>query len=913
MGDSDDEYDRRRRDKFRRERSDYDRSRERDERRRDDWSDRDWERGRERRSRDYRDYDRTRRERFSPPRHELSPPQKRLRRDWDDHGTDPYHSGYELPYSGGGAGPTYGPPQTPWGPHEMQHQLLQHQLLPIQARLGTIAEVDLGMAPPVMKSFKEFLLSLDDAVDETEAVKRYNDYKLDFRRQQLQEFFLAHKDEEWFRSKYHPDEAGKRQQEAQAALRNRLGVFLYLWEHGWFDNLLLDIDRAPQIIKTLDAEHDLRILEQEEEEERTEKAEGPKKEEPRPPEPPGKGTTERPEGDDSAKAEGAEPGAEPSSGAGPEEEAGPDKGPKAEEGDKEGGAKLCKRYPGFMRVALSEPQPERRFFRRGWVTFDRSVNIKEICWSLQNIRLRERELSPGVIFGVILMDFRSFVMDFEWILRDFELIFMDFGVILMDFELIVMDFEFILRNFGLIFVDFLVPQLRERELSPGVIFGVILTDFRSFVMDFEWILRDFELIFMDFGVILMDFELIVMDFEFVLRNFGLILMDFLVPQLRERELSPDVIFGVILTDFRSFVMDFGLRECELSPGMNWAGFWAGFWVDFDGFWVDSDGFWVDFDRFWVDSDGFGVDSDGFWVDSDGFWVDSDGYWVDFDRFWVDSDGFFRSPAAGVRAEPRVNRDLTRRVRNVSGLTQHRPIVRHDIKLAARLVQALDARARLWSPPGAVGTAVGTAGTAVGTAGQDAPADGGEPPATAEPPPATEPGAQNPVLRHITDYLIEECPQCPLSVAVLDRLLLYLRIVHSVDYYNTSDYPNEDEMPNRCGIIHGPEFVRKHIFNKHGDKMGAVRKEVLFFNNFLMDPKRPALPEGGKGGPAAGPNAGSHPYPPGPYGGRGSYETFRGQGGPGGLPEQTPQQDGAGDPRAIVEYRDLDAPEDVDFF
>nr|XP_054510285.1 serrate RNA effector molecule homolog [Agelaius phoeniceus] len=183
MGDSDDEYDRRRRDKFRRERSDYERSREREERRRDDWSDRDWERGRERRSRDYRDYDRTRRERFSPPRHELSPPQKRLRRDWDDHSTDPYHGGYELPYGGGGAGPTYGPPQAPWGPHEMQQQLLQHQLLPIQARpgLGTIAEVDLGMAPPVMKSFKEFLLSLDDAVDETEAVKRYNDYKLDFR------------------------------------------------------------------------------------------------------------------------------------------------------------------------------------------------------------------------------------------------------------------------------------------------------------------------------------------------------------------------------------------------------------------------------------------------------------------------------------------------------------------------------------------------------------------------------------------------------------------------------------------------------------------------------------------------------------------------------------------------------------
>ena len=36
---------------------------------------------------------------------------------------------------------------------------------------------------------------------------------------------------------------------------------------------------------------------------------------------------------------------------------------------------------------------------------------------------------------------------------------------------------------------------------------------------------------------------------------------------------------------------------------------------------------------------------------------------------------------------------------------------------------------------------------------------------------------------------------------LDRLVLYLRIVHSVDYYNGSDYPHEDEMPNRCGILH----------------------------------------------------------------------------------------------------------------
>lgn len=69
-----------------------------------------------------------------------------------------------------------------------------HNLL----RLGNIHDVELAPPPPVMKSFKEFLLSLDDSVDETEAVKRYNEYKMDFRRQQMQDFFLAHKDEEWY-------------------------------------------------------------------------------------------------------------------------------------------------------------------------------------------------------------------------------------------------------------------------------------------------------------------------------------------------------------------------------------------------------------------------------------------------------------------------------------------------------------------------------------------------------------------------------------------------------------------------------------------------------------------------------------------------------------------------------------------
>ncbi|TNN46232.1 Rho guanine nucleotide exchange factor 10-like protein [Liparis tanakae] len=90
---------------------------------------------------------------------------------------------------------------------------------------------------------------------------------------------------------------------------------------------------------------------------------------------------------------------------------------------------------------------------------------------------------------------------------------------------------------------------------------------------------------------------------------------------------------------------------------------------------------------------------------------------------------------------------------------------------------------------------------------------------------------NPVLKNITDYLIEEVSAeeeelmgtsgggvddakdssevavetddklLKVGGPVLDRLLLYLRLVHSVDYYNFCEYPAEDEMPHRCGLIH----------------------------------------------------------------------------------------------------------------
>lgn len=37
---------------------------------------------------------------------------------------------------------------------------------------------------------------------------------------------------------------------------------------------------------------------------------------------------------------------------------------------------LCKKYSGYLRTAIADPQPEKRWARRAWVTFKRNVNIK---------------------------------------------------------------------------------------------------------------------------------------------------------------------------------------------------------------------------------------------------------------------------------------------------------------------------------------------------------------------------------------------------------------------------------------------------------------------------------------------------------------------------------------------------------
>ena len=65
----------------------------------------------------------------------------------------------------------------------------------------TNKKFDEPMSPPThqppMKSFKQFITNLDDDVGDDDAINKYQEYKLDFKKTQIAEYFSQHKDEEW--------------------------------------------------------------------------------------------------------------------------------------------------------------------------------------------------------------------------------------------------------------------------------------------------------------------------------------------------------------------------------------------------------------------------------------------------------------------------------------------------------------------------------------------------------------------------------------------------------------------------------------------------------------------------------------------------------------------------------------------
>ncbi|CAF1405017.1 unnamed protein product [Adineta steineri] len=750
MGDSDDDFDsRRNRDKFRRERDDFGGNRGNHNRGGGEWND-----GRDRSNQFRRQYpggpppgrDFPPRYNRSPARYDMSPPQnKRFRRDWDGSDQPPSHfdppGGSPYFHGGGGGGGGGFHPNFPLNAPSNTDQLNKES-------------TDSTTQPPLL-SFKNFLLDQDDNIDQEEAVKRYNVYKTDFKKTQIAEFFTAHKDEEWFKYKYHPDEYPKRREEQRQIIKKRLEIFMDLYNKGYLTDVSVDIDSQRALTRFLDAavikmeggsEHDLRVLDvtssssstnnateengedaSKQSSEKTNiddtnskksstnkrKREGSASDDGAVSD--GDNASSIPESKDTNEAKSSTQDNEPEAGEVPDAPRSLHRTSSiffrhlAMQTTKDDLENVCKQYAGFRRVCITDPAPERKFSRRGWVTFDHSVQIRNICYELNSTKLHE----------------------------------------------------------------------------------------------------------VDMGAI-------------------------------------------------------------------------------------------------------------------------------------------------------INRELKNRIRTINGIGQHKTIVRNDLRLITKIIKQLDERWNIWEPIDNDNEQKKTTITNVPSTTDDSEISS----STMNVSPTKNKNpigfiSYNPLLKNITEYLVEEADAEEEELLgdtstnnenesntfeidkeltkVLDRLILYLRVVHSVDYYNGTEYAQEDSMPNRCGVIHvrgapltsitqteltnfmqqfetrlkpfidchekldddeamklgvkneqdevekfivsncqevgkdkwscplsgkkfkGPEFVRKHILNKHQDKIDEAKKEVTYFNNYLYDPKRPQLPEHPSNRPGAPPTGGGGGFGPHPSG------------------------------------------------
>lgn len=109
---------------------------------------------------------------------------KRMRPEYEDRG----HRG-----GGGGFGmPDYG---AMYGSYDPYGSLSPYGAVPAQREIP--APPSDGLTQPAMMTLKQFLATQDDSIPDDVAITKYSEYKLEFKRNQLNEFFVAHKDEEW--------------------------------------------------------------------------------------------------------------------------------------------------------------------------------------------------------------------------------------------------------------------------------------------------------------------------------------------------------------------------------------------------------------------------------------------------------------------------------------------------------------------------------------------------------------------------------------------------------------------------------------------------------------------------------------------------------------------------------------------
>ncbi|XP_015040781.2 serrate RNA effector molecule homolog isoform X2 [Drosophila pseudoobscura] len=872
MADSDDEYDRKRRDKFRGERESY-RTERRDERRpiggagggRDEWSERNPFRGggaggggAPRHRPDYSDYRGPGpRARYGSPVRDMPPP-KRMRSDWGDGDgrPGPRYGGYD-PYL-----------MQAWTDHyQSMHSAYHHASHPPPVRELPIIGGD-TLTQPAMLNLKQFLDTQDENISDSEVMRKYTEYKTDFKRQQLNEFFVAHKDEEWFKNKYHPEDSVNRSEEQRGFLRRRTDVFVELLENGTIGSVKVDSSHGDALIRVLDTcvikleggtDEDLKVLDEKPKEalvfDRKPESVDPTTVVENTPKSPKKEKEEdelplivspqrialKPVNSDDENWDDAEV------------EDAPPKKPEEEE------PKVSEPIPEIKQKQKKEKKKKIKKRKRNSSSDEESSSSESESSSSSSEEEEEDDEKLKAKYDV------------EDGLRAEQ-----------KAEAEKDQAEAAKAKLGSVSPKEEISP--EKSAADPEVEGEAKEDGKqaekSPKSDDEKKQENGDAAKVESaaepatGDAQGEVKPVTIDLDKVnppraMHRTSSIFLRNLAPSITKAEIE------ALCSRFSGY-----LRTAIADPLVERRWYRRG---------------WITFTRD-----------------------------VNIKEIcWSLNNQRLRDCEMGAI----VNRDLSRRVRPANGITAHKQVVRSDIKLCARIVMNLDEKFKLWSE---------------GPLSKPSPASDSE--ATAANGSGSSYGfnSKNPVLQNITDYLIEEASAEeeellglsgdrkdgegePIErdeqlLSVLDRLVLYLRIVHSVDYYNHCEYPYEDEMPNRCGIIHargpapsrvtsnelneyiksyegkllqfltktallsedqikdlgaknadtevekfvqantqelakdkwlcplsgkkfkGPEFIRKHIFNKHEEKVDEVRKEVQYFNNYLRDPKRPQLPE-----------------------------------------------------------------------
>lgn len=234
---------------------------------------------------------------------------------------------------------------------------------------------------PILNTFKQWIEQCkDEMIQPDDAAKQYASYKIGERKNHIASFFVEHKEEEWFKEKYHPEESKNHKKIKEAFLRERFAAWKKLHEADMLKNVVFDLENDQKLAKALDAaimvmeNIALSDIEAFMNDGKSSNAEAKKS-------------------DDETKSDD------------PDQEDGEvmeTKKPKAVKSlyiksipasmTKNELIQACKRYDGFERLAMETIPNDSKFKRRAWITYKDQVNIRDVSWNLNNIRLKDCEL-----------------------------------------------------------------------------------------------------------------------------------------------------------------------------------------------------------------------------------------------------------------------------------------------------------------------------------------------------------------------------------------------------------------------------------------------------------------------------------------------------------------------------------------